>query len=133
MGSAGSRAHRAGPTGLLSDQLVARFFSVSGTGVPPVIYSDRRTKTGGTPVPLNESQSQGRCVVDSWVVSCESCEVNWPRLGEFSEYEREAIESRPCPRCGAYTLSCSGAEPVRTRRGTRLGRGDSGSGSTAAA
>jgi len=35
-------------------------------------------------------------------------------MGNFSEYERAAIESRPCPCCGAYTLTCP--EPKATPR-----------------
>lgn len=42
----------------------------------------------------------------SWSVVCGSCSVNWPRVGQFSDYERESIESRPCPGCGLYTLTC---------------------------
>lgn len=32
-------------------------------------------------------------------------------VGSWSEYERQAIESRPCPKCGAYTLNSP--EPTR--------------------
>lgn len=28
-------------------------------------------------------------------------------MGGVSDYERQAIESHPCPACGAYTLSCA--------------------------
>ena len=37
---------------------------------------------------------------------CESCERIWSLHSLLSVYERQAIESRPCPHCGAYTLSC---------------------------
>jgi hypothetical protein len=43
--------------------------------------------------------------VNAWAVCCESCNHRWNLVGSFSEYERQAIESRPCPKCGAYTLS----------------------------
>ncbi len=42
-----------------------------------------------------------RCVVE-----CQSCDMEWPRAILISIYERESIESRPCPRCGACTLCC---------------------------
>jgi|HubBroStandDraft_5_1064220.scaffolds.fasta_scaffold2347950_1 hypothetical protein len=42
-----------------------------------------------------------RCVVE-----CQSCDLEWPRTLLLSIYEREAIESRPCPGCGACTLCC---------------------------
>ncbi len=50
-------------------------------------------------------------------VSCESCDLSWGRAAGVSDYEREAIESRPCPSCGAYTLSCPEPEPRGPRRG----------------
>ena len=43
--------------------------------------------------------------MNAWTVCCESCEYRWNLVGNWSEYERQAIESRPCPKCGAYTLS----------------------------
>ena len=43
--------------------------------------------------------------MNAWAVCCESCKHRWNLVGNFSEYERQAIESRPCPKCGAYTLS----------------------------
>lgn len=51
--------------------------------------------------------------VNAWTVRCDSCEHRWTLVGNWSEYERQAIESRPCPKCGAYTL-CS-PEPTPTR------------------
>jgi hypothetical protein len=50
--------------------------------------------------------------VNAWTVCCESCGHRWNLVGNWSEYERQAIESRPCPKCGAYTLSSP--EPTRT-------------------
>ncbi len=40
-------------------------------------------------------------------ITCESCERIWSLQTSFSLYERQTIESRPCPHCGAYTLTCS--------------------------
>lgn len=40
----------------------------------------------------------------TWSVSCGSCEHTWKLTGNWSVYEREAVESRPCPCCGSYTL-----------------------------
>jgi rRNA maturation endonuclease Nob1 len=54
-------------------------------------------------------QSQGWCAVGSvsvWIVACEACDLRWNRVGNLTEYERQAIESQPCPICGSYTLSC---------------------------
>jgi hypothetical protein len=41
-----------------------------------------------------------------WMVTCAACELRWNRVGNLTEYERQAIESQPCPGCGSYTLSC---------------------------
>ncbi len=38
-------------------------------------------------------------------IACASCTRRWAS-GELSLYERQAVESRPCPYCGAYTLRC---------------------------
>ena len=54
--------------------------------------------------------------MEVWIVSCASCDLRWDRVGNMSEYERQAVESHPCPRCGAYTLSCREPHSV-------LGRG----------
>ncbi len=40
-------------------------------------------------------------------------------MGGASDYERQSIESHPCPACGAYTLSCStpsARQPVPKQR-----------------
>ncbi len=39
-------------------------------------------------------------------ISCESCRSSWIMEAGFSLYLQEAIEHRPCPCCGAYTLVC---------------------------
>ncbi len=44
-------------------------------------------------------------------IVCESCERLWALACCLSIYERQALESRPCPHCGAYTLSCH--EPLK--------------------
>lgn len=51
-----------------------------------------------------------------WTVKCETCDHGWTRDGAWSEYERQAIESRPCPRCGAYTLASPEPAPGGKRR-----------------
>gem|GEM_PF-6053303 len=43
--------------------------------------------------------------MNTWIVRCKSCSYSWPIVGNWSEYERQEIESRPCPKCAAYTLS----------------------------
>ena len=54
-----------------------------------------------------------------WVVVCESCRTRWNRPGRPAEYERQAVESRPCPACGAYTLSCRELRPADGKDSTR--------------
>jgi len=49
--------------------------------------------------------------VSTWTVTCESCNHSWPLVGNWSEYERQSIESRPCPECDAYTLCSPEPEP----------------------
>ena len=51
----------------------------------------------------------------SWTVTCGSCAHGWTLAGNWSEYERQAIESRPCPRCGAYTLNSPAPTPPPAR------------------
>lgn len=38
-------------------------------------------------------------------ISCDSCERLWTLGCALSVYEQQSLESRPCPHCGAYTLS----------------------------
>jgi rRNA maturation endonuclease Nob1 len=40
-------------------------------------------------------------------IVCEGCERIWPLNCALTVYERQALESRPCPHCGSYTLSCN--------------------------
>jgi hypothetical protein len=54
--------------------------------------------------------------VASRTVACGSCELNWTRPAGVGDFERQAIESRPCPRCGAYTLTCPEPKPVIGRK-----------------
>jgi hypothetical protein len=61
-------------------------------------------------------QTKGRCVVDTaggWIVTCAACGQAWKRVGTISEYERQAVESQPCPTCGGYTLGCREPQPMR--------------------
>jgi len=44
--------------------------------------------------------------VDRLTVNCVNCGQNWKVANHFSLYEQQAVESCPCPRCGAYTLCC---------------------------
>jgi len=39
-------------------------------------------------------------------ITCVSCGQAWTVSHTFSIYERQAVESCPCPDCGAYTLCC---------------------------
>ena len=39
-------------------------------------------------------------------ITCASCGQGWLVANTFSVYEQQAVESCPCPHCGAYTLCC---------------------------
>jgi len=41
----------------------------------------------------------------SWIV-CGTCQGTWPIQGTPTPYLEMQLESQPCPRCEAYTLSC---------------------------
>ena len=47
-----------------------------------------------------------------FTIRCESCACSWQMMNGATVYEQQAIESRPCPGCGAYTLSCAQANQV---------------------
>ncbi|OWK47392.1 hypothetical protein FRUB_01091 [Fimbriiglobus ruber] len=48
-------------------------------------------------------------------MTCGSCDRSWKMTGNWSALAREAVESRPCPSCGAYTLNCPEPEPLKAR------------------
>jgi hypothetical protein len=56
--------------------------------------------------------------VAKWTVACGACGFGWHRAGVGSDYERQAVESRPCPGCGLYALACREPKPV-PRKGRR--------------
>src|ERR1700722_18944492 len=39
-------------------------------------------------------------------IFCESCEREWPLTRTLSFFEKQSLESKPCPNCGACTLAC---------------------------
>lgn len=47
-------------------------------------------------------------------ISCETCERMWTLGCTLSIYEQQALEGRPCPHCGAYTLTCQGEAELTT-------------------
>ena len=57
-------------------------------------------------------------------ISCESCERLWTLDCTLSIYEQQSLEARPCPHCGAYTLSVHKTENLAAagapRDSTRL-------------
>ncbi len=58
---------------------------------------------------LDSSSGRGpesRCGVDQLTIKCASCQRSWHSAVPFSVYEQQAVESNPCPHCGAYTLCC---------------------------
>lgn len=54
--------------------------------------------------------------MDRIKIHCEVCERTWSVVGQLSFYERQALESQPCPQCGAYTLFCEDVQPETGRR-----------------
>jgi hypothetical protein len=47
-----------------------------------------------------------RCIVGRLTIKCASCGHEWMTAAAISLYEQQAVESCPCPHCGAYTLCC---------------------------
>jgi len=56
--------------------------------------------------------------VRSFTITCGTCEHSWNLDGYWSEYERQEIESRPCPCCGSYTLKSPEPKPKASRSRT---------------
>ena len=52
-------------------------------------------------------------------IRCEKCGYAWDVDRPVSVYERQNIETRPCPGCGTHTLSCRDIIPLFRRRGYR--------------
>jgi hypothetical protein len=52
--------------------------------------------------------------VNGLPITCVSCGRAWAHAAALSVYEQQAVESCPCPQCGAYTLCWQepDAEPV---------------------
>jgi uncharacterized protein CbrC (UPF0167 family) len=46
-------------------------------------------------------------------ITCQSCGQAWLAAFPLSLYEQQAVESSPCPHCGAYTLCCRQADESR--------------------
>jgi uncharacterized protein CbrC (UPF0167 family) len=53
--------------------------------------------------------------VERCTISCQSCNHRWVLSGTLSDYERIALETRPCPHCNAYTLASDDAEQTVAR------------------
>ena len=63
-----------------------------------------------------------RWYVNVLTIACESCDHSWTVASGLSVFQRQAVESCPCPRCGAYTLCCQGSsEGSAVRRRARRG------------
>jgi hypothetical protein len=66
--------------------------------------------------------------VNLLTISCDSCDHLWMVASPYSVYEQQAVESCPCPACGAYTLCCPDPDEAvaeaapRSRRLTSLRR-----------
>jgi hypothetical protein len=59
-------------------------------------------------------------VIQSTIL-CVSCGHAWTAVHAFSAYEQQAVEARPCPDCGAYTLCCR--DPLAPAPGPHPGHG----------
>jgi uncharacterized protein CbrC (UPF0167 family) len=53
-------------------------------------------------------------------ISCDSCERLWTLGCALSIYEQQSLEARPCPHCGAYTLSVHMPEVMIRASKTRV-------------
>src|SRR5205085_838177 len=53
-----------------------------------------------------DSHPGWRWLVTGSHVVCQSCGRGWSFARPRTVYERQALESCPCPRCSAYTLTC---------------------------
>ena len=57
-------------------------------------------------------------------IRCISCGQDWTVRKSVDLYERQSVESYPCPQCGAYTLCCdepaSHDSPVESSRPVAL-------------
>jgi hypothetical protein len=60
--------------------------------------------------------------VSPLIISCETCGRAWAVASPYSVYEQQAVESCPCPHCGAYTLCCPDQEGPGPGKGARRGR-----------
>jgi hypothetical protein len=60
--------------------------------------------------------------VVSLTITCVSCGQAWTVAHTFSIYEQQAVESCPCPDCGAYTLCCHDPGDEDVLDGQRRGR-----------
>src|SRR5262249_5864525 len=88
-------------------------FSGNHSSFLPVMPITRGTSlSGALPSPQpNRNQSprslsRDRCFVSRLSIHCASCNQTWSVTNKYSLYEQQAVESCPCPRCGAYTLCC---------------------------
>lgn len=75
--------------------------------------AETRIEPAGTNAP-----APGKTQVGIQRVVCASCSGTWIGISTTCVYEREALESRPCPSCGAYTLSATVtiSHPVKRHR-----------------
>jgi MinD superfamily P-loop ATPase len=59
--------------------------------------------------------------VSPLTISCETCGRSWAVASPYSVYEQQAVESCPCPHCGACTLCCP--DPAQRTPQQRARRG----------
>ena len=52
-------------------------------------------------------------------IHCPACERRWPVGANVTDFERQALESAPCPACGRHVLKCV---PVATKAGRKSRR-----------
>ncbi len=59
------------------------------------------------------------------LVHCQACGFSWTRPLMRSIYERQAMESRPCPVCGSQTLTCRNVSSTKKKPPPKNPRDDS--------
>jgi hypothetical protein len=52
-------------------------------------------------------------------INCQACGKHWPRHTPMSDWEKQVLESTPCPACGCTTLI---TKKIEAKTGFQLAR-----------